>query len=71
VFKCFRFLCAFIMSIEPVMDPYLYPAFNMWFEQPDLLLLFLTTYICSLYLVWNSLLVCPTYFRGQTKHFIW
>jgi hypothetical protein len=27
--------------------------------------------MCSLYLVWNVLPVCPMYLSGQSKHFIW
>jgi hypothetical protein len=47
VFKCFPFLCAITMSIAPVIVPYLCPVFSMWFEYPQLLLLFLTACICS------------------------
>jgi hypothetical protein len=42
------------------------PVFNMWFEYPELLLLFLIACICSLYLVLNVRPVCPIYFNGQT-----
>jgi hypothetical protein len=45
-------------------------VFNMWLEYPELLLLFLTVCICTLYLVWNILPACPMYFSGQSRHFV-
>jgi hypothetical protein len=53
------------MSIVSVMVQYLCPVFNMLFEYPELLLLFLIACTCSLYLVWSALPVCPMYFSGQ------
>jgi hypothetical protein len=65
------FFCVFIMSIVLVIFPYAYPALSMWFEYPELLLLFLISCICSLYLVCEIRPVCPTYFCGKSMHFIW
>jgi hypothetical protein len=62
VFKCFPFSPIFIMSMVSVIFPYVCPVFSMWFECPGLLLLLLILCVCSLYLVLNVLLVCPTYF---------
>jgi hypothetical protein len=59
------------MSTVAVMVPYFCPMFNMLFEYPELLLLCVIACICYLYLVWNALPVCPAYFSGQSKHFIW
>jgi hypothetical protein len=47
------------------------PALSIWFEHPELPLLFLIACICSLYLVQNARPVCPKYFSGQFMHFIW
>jgi hypothetical protein len=41
------------MSILSVIVPYACPVFNIGFEYPELLLLLLIAYMCSLYLVWN------------------
>jgi hypothetical protein len=71
VCKCFPSFCVIIMSSVSVMVPYVSPVFNMWFQYPELLLLFLIACIRSLYLVWNILPVCPMYFSGQSRHFIW
>jgi hypothetical protein len=71
VFECFHFFCVLIMSIVSVMVPYVCPMFNMWLEYPKLPLLFLTACMCSLYLLWNVLPVCPMYFSGQSRLFIW
>jgi hypothetical protein len=43
----------------------------MWVEYWELLLLFLIACMCSLYLVWNALPICSTYFCRQSNHFIW
>jgi hypothetical protein len=43
----FSFLCVFLISMVSVMGPYLCPVFGMWFEYPELLLLFLLL-ICVL-----------------------
>jgi hypothetical protein len=59
-----------MMAIVSVMVSYLWPVFSMWFEDPELQLLFIIDCVCSLYLVWNALPVCPIYFSGQSKHFI-
>jgi hypothetical protein len=59
------------MSTVSVMVSYVCPVFNMWLEYPKLLLLFLIACICSLHLLWNVLPVCPMYFSGQSRHFIW
>jgi hypothetical protein len=40
VFMCFPFLCVFMISIVSVMGPYLCPVFSMWFEYPELPLVF-------------------------------
>jgi hypothetical protein len=58
------------MFIVSVMVLYVCPTFYTWLECYELLLLFLIAYICSLYLVWNILPVCPMYFNGQYRHFI-
>jgi hypothetical protein len=51
VFMCFTFLCVFTISMVSVMGPYLCPVFSIWFEYPELLLLFFIANMCSLYLV--------------------
>jgi hypothetical protein len=71
VFMCFPFVCVFMMSMVSAMVPHLCPVFHMWLEYPELLLLFLIACMCSLYLVWKVLPVCPMYLSGQSKHFIW
>jgi hypothetical protein len=43
----------------------------MWFEYPELLLLFLIACVCSLYLILNVRPVCPIYFNEQSIHLIW
>jgi hypothetical protein len=53
-FKCFPFLCGLMMSIISVMVPYLYPMFIMWFEYPELILIFLIDCICSC--IWCGML---------------
>jgi hypothetical protein len=40
--------------------PYLYPVFNIWVEYPELLL-FVSAFMCSLYLVRNVLSVLYIY----------
>jgi hypothetical protein len=52
VLVCFPFSCVFMISMVSVMGPYLCPVFSMWFEYPELPLLFFSN-MCSLYLVWN------------------
>jgi hypothetical protein len=42
----------------------------MWFEYPELPLLFLIARMCSLYLIRNVRLVCPMYFSEQSINFI-
>jgi hypothetical protein len=64
------FLCVQLMSIISVMVPDVCLMFNIWLEYPKLLLLFLNACICSFYLVWNVLPVCPMYFSVQSRHFI-
>jgi hypothetical protein len=74
---CFRFyifmgvcVCAatwcevrvFMISIVSVTDPY---VFSMWFPYPELPLMFLMAWMCSLHLILNILPVCIL------KHFIW
>jgi hypothetical protein len=71
VFVCFPFLCVFTISMVSVMGPYLCPVFSMWFEYPELPLLFFIADMCSLYLVWNALPVWSMYFSGQSRHFSW
>jgi uncharacterized membrane protein YhhN len=44
---------------------------NMRLVSPELLLLFIIASICSLYLVWNVVPVCPIYFSVWSRHFIW
>jgi hypothetical protein len=65
------FLSIFIMTMMSIMVPYVCPVFSMWFEYSELLLLFLMTCTCSLYLVLNVLPVCFVYFNGQSRHFSW
>jgi hypothetical protein len=67
-FKCFPFFPVFVVLVTL---PYAYPVLDMWFEYPELLLLFLIARICSLHLVCKVRPVCPTYFSGQSMHFIW
>jgi hypothetical protein len=67
---CFPFLCVLIIPMVSVMVLYFCPVFNMCFEYPELLLLFLIACICSLYLVWNVLLVCPMYLSGHFRHYL-
>jgi hypothetical protein len=69
VLRCLPFLPVVITSIVSDITPHACPAFNMWFEYPELLLLLLMSCICSLYLVLNVLPVCPIYFIGQSMHF--
>jgi hypothetical protein len=40
VFMCFPFLCVFMIYMVSLMGPYLCPVFSMWFEYPELPLLF-------------------------------
>jgi hypothetical protein len=67
----FAFCPLFVTPIVSVMVPYVCPVFSMWFEYPDLLLLFLMVSMCSLNLILNVLPVCPMYFSGQSRHLIW
>jgi hypothetical protein len=71
VFKCLPFLPVLMMSIVSVIVPYVCPIFIVWFEYPELLLLLLMVWMCSLYLILNVLPVWPTYFNGQCRHLIW
>jgi hypothetical protein len=69
--KCFTFFSVFMMYTLSIIVPHVCPVLNIWFEYPELSLLFLVARICSLHLVWNVLPVCPTYFSGQSRHFVW
>jgi hypothetical protein len=60
-----------MISIVSVIVPYVCPVLNIWFAYPVLVLLLLISCMCSLYLVLNVLPVYPTYFSGQSMHFIW
>jgi hypothetical protein len=71
VFKCLLFFPVFIISIVSFTVAYIYPDFSMWYEYPQLLLLFLVAWSCSLYLIISVLPVCRMYFSGQCRHFIW
>lgn len=53
-FKVFPILYFLMMSNVPVMVPYLYSVFSMWFECPELLLSFLIVCICSF--IWCGIL---------------
>jgi hypothetical protein len=53
------------MSVVSVMVS----VYNMWFEYPELKLLFLMTYMCSLYVVLNILPFCPVYFNEKSRQF--
>jgi hypothetical protein len=50
VFRRFHFFSVFMMFIVSVILPYACPVLSIWFEYPELLLLFLIACICSLYL---------------------
>jgi hypothetical protein len=69
--RCFPFLCVLMILMVCVIGPYLCPMCNMWVEYWELLLLFLIACLCSLYLVWNALPICSTYFCRQFNHFVW
>jgi hypothetical protein len=71
VFKCLPILPILMTSIVSVIVPYVWPVLNIWFECPEFALLLLIAWMCSLYLVLNVLPVWPTYFNGQSRHFIW
>jgi hypothetical protein len=71
VFRCLPFLCVFKAFIVSVILPYVCSVFNMCFEYPELLLLFLIACMCFVYLVLNVRPVCPMYFNGQSMHLIW
>jgi hypothetical protein len=71
IFRCLPFLSVLITWIVSVMLPYTCPVFSIWLEYPELLLLHLMSRMCSLHLVLNDRPVCPMYFNGQLKHFIW
>jgi hypothetical protein len=60
----------FITSIVSVILSYVCPVFNIWFEYRELPFLLLIANICSLYLVWNVLPVCPMYFNGKSRYLI-
>jgi hypothetical protein len=47
------------------------PVFHIWFEYPELQLVFLIACNCSLYLVRNVRPVCPMCFSGQYTRFMW
>jgi hypothetical protein len=49
VCEYFPLFSIFITSILSVIIPYVYPAFNIWFEYPELSLLLPSACICSLY----------------------
>jgi hypothetical protein len=70
VFRCFVFLSVFKTFIVLVVLPYLCSVFNICFEYPELPLLFLIAWTCSLYLVLNVRPVCPIHFNGQSMHLI-
>jgi hypothetical protein len=57
-FKCLPFFPVFIISRVSVMVAYVCRVFSMWFEYPELLLLLLMAWMCSLYLILNVLHVC-------------
>jgi hypothetical protein len=61
----------FCVSTVSVMAPYLGLVFNTWVEYHELLLVLQIACICFVCLVRNVLPVCPMYFSGQSKHFIW
>jgi hypothetical protein len=65
------FLFSLFVFIVSVMISHACSVFNIWFEYLDLPLLLLTACICSLYLVWNVILVFPMYFNGQFRHITW
>jgi hypothetical protein len=69
VLKYFRLFPVVIISIVSAMV--LYPVFSVWFEYPELLLLLLMSWICSLYLLLNVRPLCPMYFSVQSRRFIW
>jgi hypothetical protein len=50
---------------------YIIHSIYLWFEYPELPLLLLTAFICSLYLVWHILSLCSLYFNGKSRHLIW
>jgi hypothetical protein len=50
VFGSFLFFSVFMIIVSVIL-PYVCPVLSMWFEYPELLLLFLIAYICSLHLV--------------------
>jgi hypothetical protein len=64
VFLFCEFLC---VSVVHVMVQYLCPLFNVWFEDPELLLLFLIACIHSSCLVWNSLLFVLHVWEGSVS----
>jgi hypothetical protein len=73
VLRCF--LSVFKTFIVSVILPYVYLAFSVCFEYPELPLLFLIACICSLYVVLNIRPGCPIYFNSphynkttQTKY---
>jgi hypothetical protein len=71
VFRCFPFLTVFKTFTVSVILSYVCPMFNICFEYPELLLLFLIDCMFSLYLVLNVQSVCPIYINGQSMHLIW
>jgi hypothetical protein len=70
MYECLPFFPVFTISVISVMVLYVCTEFSIWFEYPELPLLFLMAWICSLYLILNILPVCPMYFSGQSRHFI-
>jgi hypothetical protein len=70
VLECFPFIYVLIMFIVPVMVSYLCSVFNMWFEYPELLLLFLIA--CIFFFFWCRMLCLLSYVcEQQSKRFIW
>jgi hypothetical protein len=51
VFNCLPFLPVLMTSIVSAVVSYVCPVFNIWFEYPELALLLLIEWMCSLYLV--------------------
>jgi hypothetical protein len=67
----FTFLSVLVTCTVSVMLSYACSEFSIWLDYLELLLLFLMSRMCSLYLVLNDAPVCPIYFKGQLMHFIW